>query len=124
MSALLADAFPDDYCTQLFARTTKPVAVSESSYPAEAWSNQAGLVWHGSREKQQAVLDRMLAAAATAGARYFVWFAARDFDELWENTLGKSELALVWRDTGLFAADGGERMALKTWRAWLKRAIE
>ena len=37
MSSLTAESFPEDYLKTLFAMTDKPVAVSESSYPAQNW---------------------------------------------------------------------------------------
>jgi hypothetical protein len=121
MSALLAESFPDDYFDRLFSLTTKPVAIAESSYPAQAWSTLTPpiLTFNGSTAKQDAFLRKMLDACDRWGARFVIWFAIRDYDALWAGVLGSSELALVWRDTGLYNEAGLDRPSILTWRAAL-----
>jgi hypothetical protein len=127
ISGLLAETFPDDYFTTIFALTTKPQAISESSYPAQVWSLAAGTpTWNGTPEKQARFATRLLAAAQQQRLKYVVWFAVRDYDQLWarpanQGGLGQSELALIWRDTGLYDEAGAPRAALTTWREWLTR---
>jgi hypothetical protein len=36
--------------------------------------------------------------------------------------LGRSEIGLVWRDTGLYDEAGADRKAILTWRAAYSRA--
>lgn len=122
MSSLLAETFPDDYFDRLFALTTKPIAISESSYPAQVWSSQAGLTWNGSPEKQDAFLAKMLDASQKAKALFVIWFCIRDYDALWDTVLGKSEIGLVWRDTGLYDEAGADRTAIVRWRSAYGRA--
>jgi hypothetical protein len=122
MSALLADTFPDDYLDELFALTSLPVAVSESSYPAQVWTSSAPLTFNGSPEKQDAFLARMLEASQKRRALFVIWFCIRDYDALWNTVLGRSELGLVWRDTGLYDEAGADRKAIVTWRAAYSRA--
>jgi len=121
MSALLCDSFPDDYLDLLFANTSKPVAVTESSYPAQTWTTLSGptLTFTGTPEKQDRFLRLMLDAAGRHGMRFVVWFAVRDYDQLWAGVLGSSAEALVWRDTGLYDETGAARTALSSWRAAL-----
>lgn len=121
MSALLAETFPGDYLDRLFALTSKPVAVSESSYPAQVWSTITPpvLTFNGSIAKQDDFLRRLLDAARRHDARFVIWFCARDYDALWAGLLGGSELALVWRDTGLYDEAGAARTAAATWNAAL-----
>jgi hypothetical protein len=121
MSAFLADTFPDDSFDRLFAETARPIAISESSYPAQVWSNAAGTTWYGSPEKQDAFLAKMLSAADRRRARFVIWFCIRDYDALWNGVLGRSEEALVWRDTGLYDEAGAERLALRSWRSYRLR---
>lgn len=122
MSALLAESFPDDYFDRLFARTSKPVAISESSYPAQVWSSLSPpLTWNGSPEKQDAFLEKMLEASRKWNARFVIWFAIRDYDALWNTVLGQSQEALVWRDTGLYDEAGADRPAIVRWRKALAR---
>lgn len=119
MSALLCDSFPDDYFDLLFANTSKPVAITESSYPAQTWSTLTPpiLTFTGTPAKQDRFLRLMLEAADRHRARFVVWFAVRDYDQLWAGALGSSPEALVWRDTGLYDETGAARAALSTWRA-------
>lgn len=123
MSALLAESFPADYLARLFAVTTKPVAISESSYPAQVWSTTGPpvLTFNGSQEKQERFLSLMLEEAQKAKAYYVIWFSIRDYDTLWSETLGSSETALVWRDTGLYDEAGSARSARAAWMSWFGR---
>ena len=123
MSALLADYFPGDYLTQLFSLTEKPIAVSESSYPAQEWSLSNGLTFYGTPEKQDRFLSLLLNAAQDFSASYVIWFTIRDYDQLWEHVLGSSEETLIWRDTGLYDENGNERPSLSTWSGWLTRPL-
>jgi hypothetical protein len=121
MSALLADSFPEDYFDRLFALTSLPVAISESSYPAQAWTSSAPLTFNGSPEKQEAFLATMLEASQKAKARFVIWFCIRDYDALWNTVLGRSEIGLIWRDTGLYDEAGADRKGIVTWRAAYSR---
>jgi hypothetical protein len=116
MSALLADSFPDDYLDQLFALSPKPVAISESSYPAQVWSS-GGLTFNGSPEKQDAFLAKMLEAAEKWKAKFVIWFSIRDYDALWNGLLAQDPIALIWRDTGLYDEAGADRRAILRWRS-------
>jgi hypothetical protein len=52
------------------------------------------------------------------------WFFTRDYDALWEaemRVLPEAPLLRLWKDTGLYAGDGGARPALASWRRWLAR---
>lgn len=117
MSALLAESFPDDYFDRLLSLTAKPVAISESSYPAQTWSTSTGLVFNGSPAKQDAFLAKMLEASRKYRALFVIWFCIRDYDALWNTVLGRSEIGLVWRDTGLYDEAGADRTAIHRWRA-------
>ncbi len=123
MSGLTAESFPSDYLSRLYALTDKPVAVSESSYPAQYWQtmNAPLIDFNGTPAKQEAFLRSMLSASDTAGALFVIWFSLRDFDALWEGALGSDPTALVWRDTGLYGEDGDARAALSLWQEWFKR---
>jgi len=117
MSALLCDSFPDDYFDQLFAFTSKPVAITESSYPAQTWSTLSGppLTFTGTPEKQDRFLRLMLDACGRRGARFVIWFSVRDYDQLWAGVLASDPTALIWRDTGLYDESGVARPARSTW---------
>jgi hypothetical protein len=123
MSALLAESFPRDYFERLFSYTTKPIAISESSYPAQEWQTieEPILTWTGTEKKQEAFLSNMLTAAQEHKSLFVIWFSARDFDALWNGILNEDPIALIWRDTGLFDEEGTPRDAHSTWANWLKK---
>lgn len=121
MSGLLADAIPDDYFASFMDLTSKPMAVSESGYPAETWSLPNGPTWKGTPEKQRAFADRLLSEAASRRLRFVVWFPLRDYDALWSKPtsmggLGQDGVSIVWRDSGMYDAGGSPRAALARWR--------
>ncbi len=120
ISALLADSFPDDYIKNLFAVVEKPVAISESSYPAQVWQTITPpvLTFNGSEEKQENVLNQMFTESHSRNAKFVIWWTVRDFDTLWVNTLNSDEVALPWRDTGIFGENGEKRAAFTAWKSW------
>ncbi|HBI39158.1 MAG: hypothetical protein A2015_12735 [Spirochaetes bacterium GWF1_31_7] len=123
MSSLTAESFPEDYLKTLFAMTDKPVAVSESSYPAQNWKTitEPIIEFNGTPEKQNAFLSSLLVESNNADALFVIWFSIHDYDALWEGLLNKNPLALVWRDTGLFDESGNGRISLALWQSWYKK---
>ncbi|MBU1424843.1 MAG: hypothetical protein KKH12_00820 [Gammaproteobacteria bacterium] len=120
MSALLADSFPADYFDRLFAYTTKPIAITESSYPAQEWSSGSS-TWNGTQAKQADFLDKILTAAQSHQLQYVIWFTVRDYDQLWNGALAHDPTALIWRDTGLYDENGLAREAMTTWSNTLSK---
>lgn len=120
MSGLLAEQFPSDYFKNLFSITTKPIAISESSYPAQVWQtlSEPILTFNGSETKQANFLKLMLDESEKANAKFVIWFCVRDYDALWNNLLNQDPLALVWRDTGLFDEYGNQRNAFGLWKEY------
>ncbi len=125
MSGLLCDTLPTNYFHRLFALTNKPIGISESSYPAQAWQ-YPGLpfVFNGTPEKQSNMLSLMLSESASRNALFVIWYAVRDYDTLWHNTLGDSPEALPWRDTGLFDELGSPRLAFSIWQSWFSEQYQ
>jgi hypothetical protein len=124
MSSLLAESFPNDYFQRLFARTSKPIAISESSYPAQEWTTLTPpyLVFRGSPAKQANFLSLMLSESLRVRARFVIWYSIRDYDALW-NTFPPDlkTTGIVWRDTGLYDESGNERSAMSVWKDWHSR---
>jgi hypothetical protein len=120
MSAYLTNDIPADTFTQLEKIAgAKPIAIAESGYPAEHFEIPAyKLVFDGTEAKQDAWIEKLFAAAEKY--RFVVNFVPRDYDALWEKT-GKTDLALIWRDTGLIAGDGKQRASFARWKAALAR---
>jgi len=123
MSGLLAESVPDDYFKRLFNLTTKPIAISESSYPAQVWQQISSpfLIFHGSQGKQNHFLSLMLDESQKRRALFVIWFCIRDYDALWNGLLGRDPASLTWRDTGLYDELGNERLGLSTWKSWFSR---
>ncbi|HOZ15869.1 MAG TPA: hypothetical protein PLH91_09030 [Tenuifilaceae bacterium] len=126
MSGLLAESFPDNYLSQLFGLTTKPIAVSESSYSAQVWQTASApiLTFNGSEEKQKNFLKLFLEQSNKSRVEFVIWFCVRDYDALWQNALGSSPDALPWRDTGLYDEQGNERLAMDLWKNWYGKIVE
>jgi hypothetical protein len=122
MSKYLTNDIPPDTFDKLTALAKgKPLAIAESGYPAETFTlESAKLTFQGTEAKQAAWIDTLLTAAEARKIAFVVNFAARDYDALWEK-IGRDELALVWRDTGLYAGDGRARLSLSRWRDALVR---
>ncbi|HEX3047332.1 MAG TPA: hypothetical protein VHY08_21450 [Bacillota bacterium] len=124
MSSLLAEIFPEDYFRRLFAITSKPIAISESSYPAQEWTTltEPFLTFRGTPEKQAQFLSLMLAESQRVKAKFVIWYSIRDYDALW-NTFSPDlqALGITWRDTGLYDESGNERKAMGVWKDWYSR---
>lgn len=122
MSKYLTGAFPKEAFDQIAAIAAgKPIAIAESGYPAETFTlTSIPATFEGTPDKQDGWLETLLAEADKRHYRFIVNFVARDYDALWGKLPPPSqEVALVWRDTGLWDGAGGEREALTRWRAAL-----
>lgn len=122
MSKYLAERVPDDMFTRIRALTEKPIAITETSYPAQKFSlfiNGHKADFKGTQNKQREYIRRLLEAAQKDRYLFVVWFAIRDYDQLWQK-LDKVDLLLIWRDTGLFDEAGRPRPGLHVWSAWEK----
>lgn len=125
LSGLYASGVPDGYFDTLFSRfpaayAAKPRAISEAGFPAEAFT-YAGVTWQGTAGKQMSFVAELLKAADRQDMRFAVWYAVGDYDQLWEGSLARSDLALLWRDIGLYDGARQPREALGVWDAWLGR---
>jgi len=118
ISAFLAESLPDDLFEAIFGLTSKPVFVCETTYPAEVFTLNGGtLVFNGSPARQDDYLRRLFAACRSRGVKGIVYFVVRDYDALWEAIGSPDDFNKLWRDTGLYDADGAARPALARWRA-------
>ncbi len=118
MSKYHADFLPPDIFDKIFTFTKKPIAITESSYPAQIWTikvNGMKFDFNGSEVKQNNFLLTMLNAAEKYRSPFVINFTIRDYDELWKS-IGSPDAALPWRDTGFYDADGSPRLALRTWK--------
>lgn len=128
MSALLADRLPSDFFWKFVGRLPaelqhKTMGISESGYPAQAWSLN-GITWNGTQARQREMVDLMFTEAERMHFRFVAWFTVRDYDQLWSGLLNRDPVSLVWRDTGLFDENGTPREALALWREWHARSAQ
>lgn len=120
----MTNAIPTNLFAELAALIDKPLAVTETGYPAQDFA----IEWAGTRlefdsdpEKQAAWIAYLLEAAETHEFEFVVNFVLRDYDALWRWLGSPDGLEIAWRDTGLYDEDGNARPALDIWRAWLAR---
>ena len=124
LTRYLANQVPETMWDDLFSLSDKPIAITETGYPAQAFSVFNGTISvDGTPEKQNAYISRLLQEANDRNFEFVINFIVRDYDALYEWING-GDLELLWRDTGLYDEDGNSRPALDTWRAWLARPYE
>ena len=99
----------------------KPIAISETGYPAQTLELQdAGLTFPSTPEKQHAYITGLLAQADAYDLQFIVNFVLRDYDALYD-AIGGGDLAAIWRDTGFYDENGLGRPALEAWQQTLAR---
>jgi len=105
----------------LFALGGKPVAVCETSYPAEPFTVYGGTaVTFGTPALQALFFQNLFAAADRVDMRFVINFVLRDYDALWQDMGSPDDLNRIWRDTGFYDEDGNERPVLDVWREKLQ----
>jgi hypothetical protein len=114
--------YPDSMWPDLWTLSQgKPIAVAESGMIAETLTLPTyNLRIEGSEEGQARFVTDLLRQADEQHFVFVVNFVLRDYDALWEK-IGRTDLAAVWRDTGLYDEDGNPRPGLEVWRAALAR---
>lgn len=114
-----------DYFSALAALApAKPFAVAETAWPAEPVGAPAWYTIAADEESQLMYLERVLEDCDALGARFLVWFFARDFDDAWQSDfqyLPDAAVTRFWRDTGLLSGSGAARQAFGLWRVNLGR---
>ena len=118
----LVDGIPPHFFDDLFALAgDKPIAISETGYPAQILQMQTvDYTFPGTPERQNAYITGLLAQADAYDFQFIVNFVLRDYDALYE-AIGGGDLAAVWRDTGLYDENGQPRLVLESWRQTLAR---
>jgi hypothetical protein len=123
LTVYLAGELPSSMWDDLFSLSDKPIAITETGYPAEAFSLADGTIEiEGTPEKQAAYIEDLLQEAEERQIIFVINFVLRDYDALYELVPeADRDLARVWRDTGLYDGAGNPRLALEIWRAALAR---
>lgn len=94
----------------------KPLAVTETGWIAEDLEITAfNFSEQSSEEEQRHYLNLLMQEANKLSMAFVVWFSVVDFDSLWNDQLGKDNLAKIWKDTGLYSETLQPRIALDVW---------
>jgi hypothetical protein len=101
----------------------KPFMITETCWPAEDVGTPYPAYIPASDETQRLYVDRLARDADALRASFVTWSFSRDYDPFWEtlDTPLRRLTLRLFRDCGLYAADGRERPGLEAWRNWLKR---
>jgi hypothetical protein len=120
------EALPGDFLSAVAELAPdKPFAVSETAWPAEDLGPPYPATVPATPGDQREYLSRLLTECERLGCLFVDWFVVRDYDLLFQDTFAEDDplaaIARIWRDTGLYDGNGGERPALTLWREWLAR---
>ncbi|MBN2158077.1 MAG: hypothetical protein JW807_01685 [Spirochaetes bacterium] len=123
---------PDDMFDRIFSSglntAGKPACITETSFPAEELTMtdyDPDITLAGTEAKQRAYFSLLLREAEKHNLLFVVNFLVRDYDVLWETTLGAPEDILkAWRDTGFYDEDGDPRPALAVWKSRLRLPVK
>jgi len=104
--------------------TDKPLAVTETGYPAEdIILKSLNLTIPGDPQKQAAFYKSLLDRANQDRYLFVISFLYRDYDQLWNKIKATApEFFVVWKDCGLLDENGKERQAFGIWRDYLNRS--
>ncbi|GAB3341153.1 hypothetical protein GCM10027429_29160 [Marivirga atlantica] len=103
----------------LQSRTSKPIAFAETSHLSENLTvDSFNLFIEGNEDEQNTYLRTLLNHAQAKNYEYLIWWAHRDYDELWETFPDEAkDLGKIWISTGLINEDGQEKEAYASWQS-------
>ena len=101
--------------------TDKPLAITETGYPAETIVLRTyNLTISSNPAKQKTYFETLLDQAVRDDYLFVIAFLHRDYDALWEKIKDTApEAFIVWKDCGLIDEDAKERPAYDVWRQYL-----
>ncbi|WP_204336873.1 hypothetical protein [Cryomorpha ignava] len=101
----------------LHQKINKPIAFAETSHLSETLSVESLNIYIlGSQYEQNEYLETLLINAQENDYKYIIWWAHRDYNELWESFPEEvKDLGKLWISTGIINEDGIEKQALSTW---------
>lgn len=118
LSSFLANEVPSETVLQsILSLSNKPIAICETSYPAQEATLLGGtVVYNGSATKQKQFFQNLFAVCAFHDTRFMVNFIVRDYDLLWQQIGSPDDFNKIWRDTGFYDENGTEREVMQVWR--------
>lgn len=127
LTVYLAESIPATLYDDLFSLSTKPIAVTETGYPAEMFSVLNGdIVFNGTEQKQLDYFTDLLSYANQHDFKFVINFVLRDYDQLFDFlvSIGQgTDTQKLWRDTGLYNHNGTGRPAIQLWKDYQHRPI-
>lgn len=117
-SSFIAETVPPvDALKDILSQTIKPVAVCETSYPAQYASLYGGVIeFNGTPAKQKQYFENLLSACKAVDTRFVVNWCVQDYDKLLQELNLTDDVYLIWRDTGFYDENGEAREVLSVWR--------
>ncbi len=107
----------------LHSKINKPIAFAETSHLSEDLTvDSYNLFIAGSECEQNEYLELLFTNAQEQNYKYIIWWAHRDYNELWETfPLEARDLGKLWISTGIINEDGVEKKAYSTWKVVLNK---
>lgn len=101
----------------------KPIAFSETSHISnDLHVASINLTIPGTPCEQNTYLESLLKNAREQNYLYLIWWAHRDYDELWKTFPDDvKELGRLWLNTGIINEDGVEKEGFSTWKIVLNK---
>ncbi len=101
----------------LHERINKPIAFAETSHISEDLEvDSFNLFIPGNQSEQDDYLQTLILNAQNNSYFYIIWWAHRDYNELWETFPEElKDLGKLWLSTGIVNEDGTKKKAFSTW---------
>lgn len=103
----------------LHSHVNIPIAFVETTHIAETLEiSSIDLIIKSDVCEQKEYLETLLLNAYSKDYEFIIWWAFRDFDELWKTFPDEyKDLGKLWRDTGLLDENGNERPSYDIWKS-------
>ncbi len=107
----------------LHEKINKPIAFAETSHLSEDLAvDSYNLFIEGNECEQKEYLESLLINAQEQNYKYIIWWAHRDYYELWLAFPEElQDLGKLWLSTGIIDDDGTEKKAYNTWSLVLNK---
>jgi hypothetical protein len=107
----------------LHEKINKPIAFSETGHLSEDLTvDSYNLFIAGNQCEQNEYLEVLLTNAQEQSYEYIIWWAYRDYNELWETFPEEiQDLGKLWLSTGIINEDGAKKKAYSTWEMVLNK---
>jgi len=125
LSKFLTDTIDSTIFQNIFSLSNKPIAICETSYPAEKFSIfNNSVIFNGSEEKQNKYFNLLFSASERYKVKFIINFVIRDYDALWEAIGSPDNIEKVWRDTGFYNENGVPREVRDLWLQNLRFKVQ